>query len=126
MSEIKFDADAALAKLAELAEQHGTPTVKIASDVERISAIGTLGASAIALVIAIVSGNVAEWAVSHVSEVKPDTAIYVVPIVISMIVCLFSLIGGGVELLNIWNWVALVNPKLAVAHRIMKRLSSPS
>ena len=62
------------------------------------------------------------------TDVKEETDPYGIPdgaiaarVVVSIIGISGMLIGGG-KLLNLWNWVAIIEPKLWIAHRVFEKL----
>ena len=44
---------------------------------------------------------------------------YAITIGVGGIVCVTLAISSVLELLDVWNWVAIFNPKLAMAHKIL-------
>lgn len=123
---INFDVDAALAKLSELATQHGPQAVDLAAAVVQVDAVNTL--SGIPGYGALLGGTV--WAMRWVlRKARPEDEddygdhtwlIGLIPLGIAAAVFAY---GFMYALLNVWAWVGLFNPKLALAHEVFLKLA---
>lgn len=128
-AEIQFNVDAALAKLGELVAKHGPDAVNLAAQVVQINAVQTLltgAASAVILGVAVKAfGFFARR--QQAAYAEDDIGL---PMIGWLLVLLGDLIAGGIataytlgDLLDVWAWVALFNPKLALAHEVLAKLT---
>lgn len=56
------------------------------------------------------------------SDAPPDETWRGILAIVSLIIAGFSFVISLVILLNIWNWIAVFKPELAIAHDIMTRV----
>lgn len=111
-------------KLADLAMAYGPKAGELGAEVERADAQGNLlrawGAAGIAIVFGFVA-SIAAWRLIEAEKANKYSSgegwfgVLVPCGFISVIFLLGSLLG----ILDWWNWVALDNPKLALAHDLM-------
>lgn len=126
-AEIQFNVDQAIAKLGELVSKHGPQAVDLAAQVVQVQAVGNLGIGVLTSAASI-AGFIG--VARHIQSTKArygeryditDTS----PVIVA---------GGGTisaiaglvaltYLLDVWNWVALSNPKLALAHQVLTRVT---
>lgn len=128
---ITFNADAALAKLEAAVATHGPEAVNIASEVVRINAVNDLMSSAGFAVVSGVCFYAARVCFNYVfpknadgqREWDEDAIPAVFGLVISWLLGAFIFCACALPpLFTAWTWVALFNPKLALAHDLYAKL----
>lgn len=105
-----------LSKLETLAQSG----VNVGSDIVRINAIGELIGGGIAAIIGLIATVVFVAAFARYKETEGEDN---VPHIIFG--SIFGLIGWMIALINlanVWNWVALSNSKLALAHQLFDKV----
>lgn len=125
---ITFNVDAALQKLGELVQAHGQQVVDTAASVVQVNAANELiGAVGWALVVAVFAllarKGAAKWRATggNFLDVHP---LWVISTVLMSMAAIGVLIFAVIPpIFSVWNWVALFNPKLALAHDIMLRVA---
>ena len=126
---IEFNADAALAKLEALVAQHGPQAVDTAAEVVRVGAIGDLIVGAgCAVATALIwrtlhRVSTTRWKETDVFD-DPMGPFPMIALLAAGFLSCVTTIGALEGLLDVWNWVALFNPKLALAHQILSRVVS--
>lgn len=107
--------------LSDVAVQYGPEVVDAALTVVRISGAGNI---VVGLTLAILPlfffcniKNLWKWALKH--ETSSDSGSLVL-VVLSGMGCVASSIVSFIMLINLWTWVAIIEPKLWVAHEILK------
>lgn len=128
---IQFNVDAALAKLGELVQQHGPDAVNLAAQVVQVNAAGNLIVGVLALAAA---GGCAALIKRPLKVVREESAkdfmvrndarelFGVVGVVALTIVGTILAIVSAVSLFDVWTWIGLFNPKLALAHEVLSRI----
>lgn len=119
---IDFNVDRLLTKLEALATEHGAEAVNTAATIVQVDGIINLlwgGFFFCLLLTCILFGT---FCIKKTTANPEDD--WSAGIAISILVGLFSYILCGVFWLNVWNWIALFNPKLALAHEIWVKLGS--
>jgi len=118
---VTFNVDQALAKLGELVQQHGPQAVDLAAQVVQADAYGHFIRGGAFLLLAIVVLTAAiigtRWALRNDDE---DGAVFFIG------VGFFHLplwLAAAWPFLNIWNWIATTNPKLALAHQVLSKVA---
>lgn len=127
-------------KLAELANTYGPPAVNTAAEVVRINAIGSLAVAALGVAMATAGGVVfcryitkaikasADWdawiedRTNKLSRPSVDSAAYLPVLIPSGAAVVLGLAVSIFRLVNVWTWVALWNPKLALAAKVVNAL----
>lgn len=152
--DVQFNVDQALAKLGELVEKHGPQAVDLAAQVLQVSAAGQLMIGALFVTGAAISGTVCvkaskegqrrqelyetwdrqndEWRyrpgrTEAERPVKPSDADYefmAFVVAASALVTALLIICASFALIDTWAWVAVFNPKLALAHQILSKLGA--
>jgi len=109
-------------KLDKLATQYAPDVMESALAAVQVSAVGNLVMSVAAILFVVVVGYVClkYWRHSHTDESSYESeticeAITVVYIVLGFIVLAVCII----QISDVWNYVAIFNPKLALAHKIL-------
>lgn len=120
--DVKLDLDAAFNKLGEVAAKYGPQAVDVAAEVVRVNAIGTI---VVGLACAVLLGLCIfffRWGLKKNQDNYYDDYM---PVLVSSScgIILFG-IAAALHLLNIWAWVALFNPKLALARDIWVKLTT--
>lgn len=104
--------------LSEVAVQYGPDVVDAALTVVRISGAGELIIGFVVLISAIIYfcklKSLWGWAIK-----KDDEAHCLIPI-FGTVGAVITAIVGLIILINPWYWVAVIEPKLWVAHQILK------
>ena len=119
---IDFNVDQLLLKLEALATEHGAEAVNTAATIVQVNAVINLVWGGFFLCLFLTCIWFDWFCIKKTSDdLKEDWS---AGIAISILVGLFSSILCGVFWLNIWNWIALFNPKLALAHDIWVKLGS--
>lgn len=88
----------------------------------QISAIGNLSVSFMCLVFAFYSWRMMKKANSILAKDLDKDALEIVrvaSVVIYTIIMIVVLLFSIISILDVWNWTAIFNPKLAFAHKIM-------
>lgn len=125
---IQFNVDQALAKLGELVQQHGPQAVETAAHVVQVDAMGTIvrGVGLMALGAASAAGAVVCF--KRASDGDPcsfaDALLAPMLSFVFGIVAPLVLVMGLLNVIDVWSWVAIFDPKLALAHEIMQRLGA--
>lgn len=151
---VNFDADRALDRLAELVRQHGPEAVNIAVQVVQINAIQGVVVAAAALVALVVTIRFATSRLSRAIKqqtahdrafetyIKTDGAddtlrrawkntpdsdpVDWIAGGAAAVIAAVSFVMATTCLLNIWTWIALFNPHLALAHDVWTRIAGAS
>lgn len=108
-------------KLAQLAEQYGPDVVDAGLAVARVTAAQKLLYGLIAVIGSTAFFWIARYLVRKVRDENWDEFFGIGGIFISGALGLFFAIGGLIDLLSIWNWVGVFEPKLWIAHRILEK-----
>lgn len=127
---VKFDVDAALAKVAELVNEHGESAVSAVESVKQINALEQLLGGSLWLGIAVIFFLLAKWLFNVAKNTQVDSyGDNEIKIVLSVGGFLFA---GGLTLMSLhsalftlfnpWIWTALFNPRLAIARDIWQSL----
>lgn len=120
---INFDVDAALAKLGELATQHGPQAVDLAAQVVQVDAAGGLVIGTACLLAAVIGGRKAIKVLRAGYDEEWGDGPLIVGGIVGCVVAALVGIFGAACLLDIWNWVGVFNPKLALAHEVFVKLA---
>ena len=120
---IQFNVDAALAKLGELVTKHGPQAVDLAASVVQVEAVNDLLGFPgwIATMLFFLWG--ARLAQRKAGADRYDESAWGFVIVLAFGAAGLCFIAALTALLNVWSWVALFNPKLALAHHILSKLT---
>lgn len=117
---IDFDANAALAQVQQLVNQHGQDALNAAIAVERVNALdnftGVIGWGLLCGVFIWMALRAKRYG----NERDDD---WYIPMGICFAVATAFAIATLCCLLNVWMWVGLFNPKLALAHDIINRVT---
>jgi hypothetical protein len=108
-----------LTSFEELAKQYSPDVVDAGLTVVRVHGFQSIGEGALALILVISCIWIIRINIPKVERysVAPDALIAT-----SSIVGIFSAIGVWANLLNIWNWIAIFDPKLYIAYKIFGKL----
>ena len=118
-------AAAALDKLTNLADKYGSEVTDAALLAVRVNGASSLVSGGLALAFAAGAAYAAYWFGKKASETRKDDPYGSgeVPLLAGAIVAGFVSVVAGLigstMLLNVWNWVAIVEPKLWIAKRLM-------
>lgn len=120
--DIQFNADQAIAKLGELVARHGPQAVELAAEVVRMNAVGHLAYSAGWLIVSVVGTILSvrywRWLMGPTGDDEAGFGAFVLSLAVGA-----AWIVTLVRLLNVWTWVALFNPKLALAHEVIAKFA---
>ena len=143
---VEFNVDQALAKLGELVAKHGPEAVNLASEVVRVNSLGNLVTGA-AFAVAGVGVAVASavlirrflkvnrpysiayraWRDDRTGASRLPTGDdgigWCVAGAMTGVFSGFLTVSACSYLLDVWTWVGLSNPKLALAHQVLQRLT---
>lgn len=115
-----------LTQLLERLEREWAPEVlELAARIVFWDAVGWLAIGALCAVVAIVAGRIT---IRHYRYVESDEYSYPsdewrIPVAMgSGIIATFASLCASFILLNIWNYIALFDARLAVAHRVLELL----
>jgi len=131
MADVQFNVDQALAKLGELVTKHGPQAVDVAAQVVQVNAVGQIAQGAVMAVLAAVSAVAALRLVVPVKKAwsyEPgyDNATLAVGGLLGVVLLTCGVLIAGLcaalALTDAWAWVALFNPKLALAHTILAKI----
>ena len=123
----KFSDAAAIAldKLTNLAEKYGSEVTDAALLAVRVNGASSLVLGVLALTFAAGAAYAAYWFGKKVNETlkddpygSGDVPLMAASIVAGFVSAVAGLIGSTM-LLDVWNWVAIVEPKLWIAKRLM-------
>lgn len=112
--------DAMTAKLATLAEKYGPEAIDAGLSVVRIKGASELIVGAAGIAVSVGAAGLARWAITRLGKAEPiDQDGYGFVAVASF----FAMVGSAVfslhRLLDIWNWVAVFEPKLWIAKKLL-------
>lgn len=126
MADIQFNIDAALAKLGDLVAKHGLDAVNLAAQVVQVNAIDTLVSG---LGYATIGGALfmaARFSLRRLQAMDSsyDGALgWGLALGSTSAATLLLAYFAVACLTNVWAWVALFNPKLALAHDVLAKLT---
>ena len=106
------------AKLTELGEQYGPDVVDAALMVVRIDAGQEILISIVWLILAVVGYRYSRWAWPRIPDWN-DPTFQNVSALLSVTAIPLGLLISALGFVQIWTWVAIFDPKLAVAKRIL-------
>lgn len=120
---IQFNVDAALAKLGELVTKHGPQAVDLAASVVQVEAVNDLLGFPgwIAAMLFFLWG--ARLAQRKADADEYSESMWGFGIALSFGAAGFCFIAALTALLDVWSWVALFNPKLALAYHFLSKLT---
>jgi len=127
--DVQFNVDAALAKLEALVAAHGPQAVDVAAHVAQINALNTLAELPGYGLLAGVGAYSARWCFRRADRRDPDgyrdedQIFWLIPAGLTAVASFFMLGAAVTALFDVWAWVALFNPKLALAHQILAKLT---
>lgn len=124
---IEFNVDQALQKLGELVEKHGPQAVDLAAQVVQLNAAQNLASAAGLAGVSIGGLFMARWLQGRAQAADADDDFgYRIGVTFSLGVSTVLGVWSLFSFLNIWSWIALFNPKLALAHDVLARLTGIS
>lgn len=108
-------------KLTTLGEKYGPEVIDAGLWVVRINGVQTLAFAAAGVISAIVllalfGRRVWRWGVNAWVD---SEGLVIIPLGIFYVSCAMVIIGNTLTLLNIWHWVAIFEPKLWIAKRLL-------
>jgi hypothetical protein len=120
---IQFDVDAALAKLSALVSAHGAQAVETAIHVQQIDSINSLtGILGWGTMVGFFLWG-ARWCRKRLDDVNDyDGDAWGIATGMCFVAAGGFMIPTLVSLLNVWAWIGLFNPKLALAHTILEKI----
>lgn len=115
-----------LGKLEVLAKQFAPEVMDAAVGVVQVSGISRIAVGFILLSLAFATYKISTWLYEFFKKKKEDDGYLsdweigytTVAVVGSMAFCVLVVIGA-LQIFDIWSWVAIFNPKLALAKQIM-------
>lgn len=115
-------------KVVELIGQFqslAAPGLDLAIRIVRVEAISDLVFGAIGALVTVLTIRIAKGRYrSHMAEHQGDDLIDVPHIVLpAALIIIFAAAYAGHGLLNVWNWVALFDPELALAHKLITKVA---
>lgn len=127
MADIQLNIDAALAKLGDLVAKHGPDAINLAAQVVQVNAIDTLVSG---LGYAAMGGALFMGARFSLRRLRAMESAYDDGVIgwgltfgstsaATLLLAYFTL----AHLTNVWAWVGLFNPKLALAHDVLAKLT---
>lgn len=107
-----------------VAKQYGPQAWNVICGVKRIDSIGYLVIGFILLIVGIFSGLFLRALTRHHDEWgwSPDACI---ASIVASIVGVFLGVIGICMVLNVWNWVGISDPGLAIAHDVIEKALAP-
>lgn len=124
MSKIDEKLGEVIEKLTKLAEKHGEWAVDLAVNVAQVNSISALVGGAIGVIVAVGFGIAGAKLIRHAWANLDEIDWPKMPH--AMIGCILA-VGAGLvglaavlELVSVWNWTGVFNPKLALAKQFMK------
>lgn len=119
--DVQFNLDQAIAKLGELVSKHGPQAVDLAASVVQVDAMGNLirgGAFGVAALVATaLCFSFWRWILSDEGDGEA-AGLACLGSGAALVLWVFAL----VPVLNVWNWVALYEPRLALAHEVLNKV----
>lgn len=129
--QVKFDVDAALAKLGQLAQAHGQEAINAAVQVKQVDSINHLigipGWGAVLVACGFAAYGIRKWWGRFDAADDFDTRDFgklscgIAGLILALGTAL-SAFAFICALFGVWAWVGLFNPKLALAHDILVKL----
>ncbi len=127
MAEIQFNVDEALAKAGELVAKHGPQVIDGAAQVVRINAVQSLLTGALAG--GLLYGGIRAFSFfAQKAKAAYDEDDLGMPMIgwgvligVDVIACGIATAFTLGNIFDVWAWVALFNPKLALAHQLLAR-----
>ena len=122
MSKLEDKAVDLLDKMDQLLTQYTPELLQTALDVVQISGINDILSSSLFILGTLVTGLLLyKYKLNIKKQIKIDDG-REFPIIMGIAAYMFILIGAVViffSLLDIWKWIAVFNPKLALAHHVL-------
>lgn len=125
MSDLEQKAIEMLDKIEAIAENYAPEVSELALQAVRVSAIGELLYGLISIISVPVIFVVGTRAAAFFKEKKKEDGMYSswevgigMSFICTIIGCSVFAISGIQVLFNVWNWVAIFSPELALAHQI--------
>lgn len=122
---IDFNVNEALDKLGHLIQAHGQQAVDAASSVVQMDALNELTNLPFAMILLTIAWFVTRRWLKWLQADDGDSelpAIVGFPVAGIWLFAAFWTYQALFTLLNVWTWVALFNPHLALAHRVLQKL----
>lgn len=142
---IQFNMDQALQKLGELVAKHGPQAVDLAAQVVQVNAVGAIAQAVASVAIAGLSGwaTMKLWRLAKQSMAADKKAtdawirdhtgalsmpsdngwLWCIPATAATGAAVVFTINGVAGLFDTWAWVALFEPKLALAHQVLAKFA---
>ena len=124
--EIETKAVELLDKLENLATQYTPEVVDAATQAVQITAIGNIISGFVSAIIMVLVFKLSKKTISYCIKKKEEGGRYsdwevgiVISSVVGVVLCVFLAGAAFVSLTDVWNWVALINPELALAHKVL-------
>jgi hypothetical protein len=130
--DIQFNVDQALQKLGELVQQHGPQAINLAAQVVRVDGLSSIVRGAGMAILGAGLGYAAyRTARASIRENCKDILEQNVGLAVGSAFGAAALaigtallaINAYADLADPWNWVALLNPKLALAHQVLAKIA---
>ena len=122
---IEFNVDQALAKLGELVSKHGPDAVNLAAQVVQVDALNRLTNLPFFAALSAATFMLARWFLKRADAIEDeyDRTGWHIGMAFSGGASVLTFIPAVWTLFDVWMWVALFNPKLALAHEVFERLT---
>lgn len=122
ISKLTAAAEVTVAKLGTLGQKYGGEVIDAGLWVVRIHAVADLlwglALAGAALASFLTFRRLIPWAKSVVAK-DPESDWAWIPVVLSLVVVFPFGVSSAMRLFDIWNWVAIFEPKLWVAKRLL-------
>lgn len=130
---IQFNADALIDKASQLVQAHGGQAVEIAAKVVQVDSINSLsGIPACGAVAGFsVWASFRLWRMGQFDmegrdwDTMPQHLVAYLGAVAAMVVAAYAAALFAVALFDVWAWVGLFDPKLALAHQVLLKVAQP-
>jgi hypothetical protein len=112
--------------LTDAAKAHGQEAVDLAVAATRVSAGAALFDGVACLTGAVVAGIIAHWLTKKIGSLGGgdyNDAVLIpsmIGVVLVGILFVVLTLGAFFNLFDLWNWVGIFEPKLLVAHKLLK------
>lgn len=109
--------------LARLEREWAPAMLDAAARIVFWDAVGwlTIGALLVAVTLVLAQQTRGAWRYCESDKYDPDKDGWMPPVMLVMGAgAFFTALIAAFILLNIWNWIALFDPRLAVAHRVLE------
>ena len=126
--DIDFDVNAVLAKLGEFAQAHGQQAIDLAAKIKQVNAVGDVVGNLVGMTGGALVFYLGGVTVVNAYKRRDDFENIFMEVILPAfggLACIASAVvatAGLLGMLDPWMWVALFDPKLALAHDIYTKL----